>query len=84
MTTTDAQTETRTCPPSAVHDMILPWSDVREGDLVLAGGQLYLVREITNALAPGWLEIGLEGSLMELRKEHDHLTAVRRYDTGEG
>ena len=31
------------CPPSAVADKILPWSEVREGDLVLWDGEFRLV-----------------------------------------
>jgi hypothetical protein len=45
MTTTPAQAP-GTCPPSAVVDQIIPWAEVREGDLVLWNGELRLITRL--------------------------------------
>jgi len=34
------------CPPSAVHDQIVPWSEVREGDLVVWDGEFCLLTHL--------------------------------------
>ena len=39
-------TGTRACPPSAVVDQIVPWPDVREGELVVWDGEFRLVTRL--------------------------------------
>jgi hypothetical protein len=89
MTTT---TETPlSCPPSAVHDMILTWTDstgsllVFPGDLVAVGRTLECVTAI--AYEPPEDEavrVELEGWDMQHCESPGNLVAVRRYDAGEG
>ena len=82
-----ATIETATvCPPSAVHDMIVRWDEVRTGDLVLGfRGRLdtATVMPAGHAWCPeGRVSVVIGGTWYTPRK--DWLTAVRRYDTGEG
>lgn len=48
MTTTTAETRVSeaACPPSSVVDMIVPWEDVLEGDLMLWDGELRPIERI--------------------------------------
>lgn len=46
MTTTTETTATRTCPPSDVADMIVPWPDVQPGEAVLWDGEFRCVERI--------------------------------------
>jgi hypothetical protein len=43
--TTTAETPV-SCPPSAVHDQILPWLEVAEGDLVVWDGEFRLITRL--------------------------------------
>ena len=38
-TTAETTTTTRTCPPSDVADMIVPWPEVQPGEVVLWDGE---------------------------------------------
>lgn len=85
MTTTTPVTQAPgSCPPSAVVDMIVPWTEVGEGDLVLWDGEFRLVER-------NWIWHGPNVRLVQLDGDRDgHGTipygtyaAVRRYDTGE-
>jgi hypothetical protein len=70
------------CPPSAVHDQILPWSEVGEGDLVVWDGEFRLITRLISycgepllwfdgfVAGPGDIPVGT-------------YVAVRRYDTDE-
>lgn len=73
------------CPPSAVHDMIIPWAEVRDGDLVLNfRGELGVATVMPQGHAwcpEGHASVCIDGQWFTPRK--DRLTAVRRYDTGE-
>lgn len=72
-----------TCPPSAVHDMILPWSEVRDGDLVLWHGELRTVDWILPlADHPDLRAFHLDGDFTTIGVAGEDLTAVKRYDTG--
>lgn len=85
MTTTTPETPV-SCPPSAVHDMIVTWEEVRTGDLVLN-----FRGELDVAVVPSsrhdWcpedrVSLCVGGQWFTPRK--DRLTAVRRYDVDEG
>lgn len=45
-TTTETTTTTRTCPPSDVADMIVPWPEVQPGEVVLWDGEFRRVERI--------------------------------------
>jgi hypothetical protein len=72
------------CPPSAVHDMIVTWDEVRDGDLVLNfRGELGVATVLPQGHAwcpEGRASVCIDGQWFTPRK--DRLTAVRRYDTG--
>ena len=83
MTTTTTET-TVTCPPSAVHDMIVEWGDrehVAAGDLVVHEGQWAIVARIDpyDEFTPDCFAVMLEGG-SRFRAWGDSLVAVRRYD----
>ena len=93
MTTT---TETSvSCPPSAVHDMIVRWQDVREGDLVLLGDELTVAEEVrvyqdiwNRDTGETFTRVDISsrsdnGYLGCSERHGDRYTAVRRYETGE-
>lgn len=93
MTATETQTPatTRTCPPSAVVDMIVPYGDVRAGDLTLHDDQL-IVAENVNAYTDTWqghewprvdiTYLGENGMRFTFEAHADRYTAVRRYTEG--
>jgi hypothetical protein len=70
------------CPPSAVHEMIIPWDEVRDGDLVLNfRGELGVATVMPQGHAwcpDGHVSVCIDGQWCTPRK--DRLTAVRRYD----
>ena len=70
------------CPPSAVHDMIIPWAEVRDGDLVLNfRGELGVATVMPQGHAwcpEGHASVCIDGQWFTPRK--DRLTAVRRCD----
>ena len=85
MATKAAQATVTACPPSAVVDMIVPWSQVHEGDLALYLGRL---DEVTGILP---YPVRIEGAAPRVQVHHggswhclkaDDLTAVRRYTEG--
>jgi hypothetical protein len=88
MTTTTETTVS--CPPSAVHDMIVTWTDsagkllVFPGDLVLVGAALECVEAI--AYEPPddeAVRVNLVGWDLTHCEPAGALVAVRRYDTGQ-
>ena len=88
MTTT---TETPvSCPPSAVHDQIVPWFEVYEGDLVVYDGQFHRLERMwplcSDRLGAEWVGIYLlrEGVRFRTSVNSNDLTAVRRYDVDGG
>lgn len=85
MTTTTDTPTTRTCPPSAVVDMIVTWDEVQDGDLVLGLDGLLDVATVMpqgSAWCPeGRVSICIGGRWFTPRK--DRYTAVRRYDLSE-
>jgi hypothetical protein len=82
MTTTTETTATRTCPPSAAVDMIVPWPDVQPGELVLWDGELQPVEQNL-----AWAE-DASVRIVKLAGEVSHVipcgtyAAVRRYTEG--
>jgi hypothetical protein len=80
------------CPPSAVHDMILPWAEVCAGDLVLLNDELTVAERVEvyedDWQGTKWLRADIsyrqDGRLFTTDQHGDRLTAVRRYDTEEG
>lgn len=86
MTTT---TETpASCPPSAVHDMIVTWAEVREGDLIVWEGEFQLVERNWIWQGPGVRLIKLAGvgevGAPPVAPPVGTYAAVRRYDVDEG
>jgi hypothetical protein len=79
--TTTTQTPL-TCPPSAVHDMIVPWAEVGAGDLVLSRGRLRLVVVVDNSRSHAPAFVLDDGETVW--RDPDSLAAVRRYDVSEG
>jgi hypothetical protein len=79
MTATTETTATRTCPPSAVVDMILRWDEVREGDAVLHSGHLSPVEQWhLHVNRPDlYVTVRIDGLWSTVQR--DWLTAVRRY-----
>jgi hypothetical protein len=79
-TTTDT---VRACPPSAVHDMIVPWQSVAEGDLVLWDGEFRLITYLIDYDGEPlmWFDGSKAGGGVLPVGAY---AAVRRYDTGEG
>jgi hypothetical protein len=78
--TTTSQTAKPTCPPSAVHDQILPWSDVRDGDLIVWDGEFRLVVGISP------MDSGNDAMVFDAEHPGGIIpcgtyAAVRRYDT---
>jgi len=77
-----------TCPPSAVHDMIVQWFLVAEGDLVLHDGQFHVLERMWPTLRGNGSEVGIEllreGVPRRYVVDSNAWTAVRRYDTREG
>lgn len=85
--TTTTETTTRTCPPSAVADQIVPWHEVREGDAVLFMGHLRQLVATWPAMldsAPDVVGVRLldGGDTQDFHVVSSHLTAVRRYTEG--
>ncbi|MFF5261443.1 hypothetical protein ACFY4C_21070 [Actinomadura viridis] len=61
-------------------DQIVRWEDVTEGDLVLYGGRLELVTEITSiGTLSVPLRLRLEGHIAPVTVSRKGLTAVARY-----
>lgn len=79
MTATPETTTTRTCPPSAVADMIIRWDEVREGDAVLHNGHLSPVEQWhLHVNRPDlYVTVRIDGLWSTVQR--DWLTAVRRY-----
>ena len=80
MTTTSETTVT--CPPSAVHDMIVPWPEVGEGDLVVIDGEFRLITGLIIFAGEPlmWFDGSRSGAGVLPCGTY---AAVRRYDTGE-
>jgi hypothetical protein len=78
---TTATVTERTCPPSALHDQILPWSDVREGDLIVWDGEFRLITCMFDYAGKPmmWFDGSKVGGVVPCGT----YAAVRRYDTGE-
>ena len=87
-------TTTRTCPPSAVVDMIIPWREVTAADLVVLDGVLttpervHLYEDIWNReTGETFIRVDVShrlgnGHLVTCEQRGDSLTAVRRYTEG--
>lgn len=80
------------CPPSAVHDVIVTWTDsdgalnVGAGDLILHAGRLDIVTRAETGLLPNGdacVHVSVAGSWLPCCFPAENLVAVRRYDTGE-
>lgn len=76
------------CPPSSVHDMIIPWSEVGEADLIVWDGEF---RPVGRVVAPrlcgldeGVWAVGFSDVPGEVCIPVGTYVAVRRYDTDEG
>lgn len=71
----------RTCPPSAVVDQIIPWPDVREGDLVLWDGEFRLITGLVDWDGEPlmWFDCGKAGPGVLPCGTY---AAVRRYQEG--
>ena len=74
------------CPPSAVVDMILPWSEVSEGDLILWHGEIRPVERVApyGRRDEGVWAVGFSDVPGEVCIPVGTYAAVRRYDTEEG
>ena len=77
------------CPPSEVHDQALPWFEIGEGDLVVYDGKWHRLERMWPAMNPArpaefGIELLREGETTRHFVDSSDLTAVRRYDTGEG
>jgi hypothetical protein len=81
------------CPPSAVADQILTWTEVQERDLVLLDDCLILAERVRVTRKP-WgdgttfpavdIDHRLDnGALVSSERHGDRYTAVRRYTEGE-
>jgi hypothetical protein len=71
------------CPPSAVHDMIVTFTEVREGDLILWDGEFRLAERIW-VMDHGNPAIVLDGGSIGGIIPCGTYAAVRRYDVSEG
>jgi hypothetical protein len=79
--TTAAPEAQRPCPPSAVADQIIPWAQVRKGDLLLWDGEFRTVGDISQIGADDeWLVL-LDGERDPTIPAGTH-AAVRRYMEG--
>lgn len=78
---TTGTTTTRTCPPSAVADMIVAWPDVQPGDVVLWDGEFRSVEHI-NPMDYGNPAFVLDGDEHNGTIPVGTYTAVRRYTEG--
>jgi hypothetical protein len=74
------------CPPSAVHDQLVQWFEVQEGELVLHLGCLCQLVQMwpSGTLFPGVVGIRLlcEGQTRDTYVNSNAWTAVRRYVEG--
>jgi hypothetical protein len=88
MSETTAIVTERTCPPSAVADKILTWTDsegellVFPGDLVLDCGHFAIIHSISDAHWPTEQIVEFSDG-RQICVTRDSHVAVRRYDTGE-
>jgi hypothetical protein len=71
-----------TCPPSAVVDQILPWSDIEAGNLVLFEGGLHLLVKAHMGATFGRVRLVRGGETQDAHVTPGALTAVRRYMEG--
>jgi hypothetical protein len=92
MTTTTTGTPL-SCPPSAVRDMILTWTDsageflVFPGDLIVHAGRWKILASAERGTLPNGaavVHVDVEGNWLPCCFPADSLVAVCRYDTGEG
>lgn len=81
MTTTTETTTTRTCPPSAVVDQIVPWLAVQPGEVVLWDGEFRHVEHI-NPMDYGNPAFVLDGDTHNGTIPVGDYAAVRRYTEG--
>jgi hypothetical protein len=70
-----------TCPPSDVKDMIVPWSEVSDRDLVVWDGEFRTVERI-NPMDSGNAALVLDGEEHNGTIPCGTYVAVRRYVTG--
>ena len=85
MTTTDThwrKFDVKDCPPSAVAAAIVPWSEIREGDLVVWDGEFRLVTWISPVTDAEPLHIVLLADENNVIIPAGTYAAVRRYVEG--
>jgi hypothetical protein len=91
-TAIELATTTRTCPPSAVVDMIVRWQDVQAGDLVVLDDCLIVAERVEVYQSPWgdgttFPQVNIyqrldNGHLVSSERHGDRYTAVRRYTEG--